>query len=171
MGRLDAVAKGDIRVIIGGGKEPRERIWDLFKTLSEELFVVGEHSSSANVVKLGNNFLLVSMLESLSEPMVLVNKYGVAKNKYMEIVNAFFCSHIYQNYGNMMVEEDFEPAGFKMRLGQKDTNLARTAAEAVGIGLPLADLIDDHFTYGIEKGRGDLDWSALIKAVTDKTQH
>jgi hypothetical protein len=36
----------------------------------------------------------------------------------------------YQNYGTIMAEEKFEPAGFKMSLGLKDTNLA-LAAEPV----------------------------------------
>ncbi len=63
-----------------------------------------------------------------------------------------------------MAEEKFEPAGFKMSLGLKDTNLALAAAEQVSAKLPLAELAD-HFENGIAQGFRDLDWAALIKSL------
>src|SRR5699024_4404009 len=79
MGRPDAVAKGDIRVMIAGQKAGRNKAWSLFESLSDELFVVGDQSLLANVCKLSNNFLLVSMLESVSEAITLAEEYGVDK--------------------------------------------------------------------------------------------
>jgi 3-hydroxyisobutyrate dehydrogenase-like beta-hydroxyacid dehydrogenase len=64
-----------------------------------------------------------------------------------------------------MAEQTFEPAGFKMSLGLKDTNLALAAAEQVSAKLPLAELAKSHFENGIEKGLGDLDWAALITCI------
>ncbi|CAM3042890.1 2-hydroxy-3-oxopropionate reductase [Bacillus amyloliquefaciens] len=64
-----------------------------------------------------------------------------------------------------MSEQKFEPAGFKMSLGLKDTNLALAAAEQVAAKLPLAELAKSHFESGVEQGFGDLDWAALIKCL------
>ena len=68
-----------------------------------------------------------------------------------------------------MAEEKFEPAGFKMSLGLKDTNLALAAAEQVSAKLPLAELAKSHFESGVAQGFGDLDWAALIKCINNKT--
>ncbi|XRJ16109.1 NAD-binding protein [Bacillus velezensis] len=105
------------------------------------------------------------MLEALSESFLMMEKFGLEQKQFLEIAGALFGSPVYQNYGTMMAEEKFEPAGFKMSLGLKDTNLALAAAEQVSAKLPLAELAKSHFESGIAQGFGDLDWAALIKSL------
>jgi 3-hydroxyisobutyrate dehydrogenase-like beta-hydroxyacid dehydrogenase len=82
----------------------------------------------------------------------------------MEIVNAFFQSPPYQNYGGLMIDsfaaENFQP-GFKMKLGLKDVNLALQAGKDAGAPLPLGEIAATDFAEGIAAGRGEMDWTAL----------
>ncbi|MEC0835662.1 NAD(P)-dependent oxidoreductase [Bacillus atrophaeus] len=165
LGRPDAAEKAALRIIVAGPAEAKKRAKPLLESLGQQLFDVGEESRTANVAKIGNNFLLVSMLEALSEAFVMVEKYGLEQKQFLEITNALFGSPVYQNYGTIMAEQTFDPAGFKLKLGLKDTNLALAAAEQVSARLPTAELAKTHFESGIDKGWGDLDWAALIKSV------
>lgn len=165
LGRPDAAEKAELRIITAGPQEAKKKAEPLFKSLSQQVFDTGEETKTANAAKISINFLLVSMLEALSESFLMMEKYGLEQKQFLEIANALFGSPIYQNYGTIMSEQKFEPAGFKMSLGLKDTNLALAAAEQVAAKLPLAELAKSHFESGIEQGFGDLDWAALIKCL------
>lgn len=162
LGRPDAAEKAELRIITAGPAEAKKTLLNI---LSQQVFDTGEETKTANAAKISVNFLLVSMLEALSESFLMMEKYGLEQKQFLEIAGALFGSPVYQNYGTMMAEEKFEPAGFKMSLGLKDTNLALAAAEQVSAKLPLAELAKSHFESGIEQGFGDLDWAALIKSL------
>lgn len=165
LGRPDAAAAAALRLMVAGPEEARNRVMPLLECIGQDLFVISEIAYLANVVKLGNNFLIVSMLEALSEVLTMVNKYGIESASFLEVANALFASPVYQNYGSIMAENRFEPAGFKMNLGLKDVNLMLDAAQKVKAPLPGAELIKKHYAKGIEEGWEDLDWAALIKVL------
>ncbi|OMF04006.1 6-phosphogluconate dehydrogenase, partial [Paenibacillus amylolyticus] len=99
------------------------------------------------------------------EAQLMVEKHGIKPSRYMDVVNALFQSPVYQNYGAIMTEQRFEPAGFKMKLGLKDVSLAIEAAKSVQAPLPLGQLIHQHLSEGIAHGYGELDWTALIRCL------
>ncbi|MDX8044990.1 NAD(P)-dependent oxidoreductase [Gracilibacillus sp. S3-1-1] len=167
LGRPDAAQAAKISVLLAGTKKARERALPFLEAVSQEIFIIGDRAEAGNTVKLGVNFLIASMLEALAESQLLVEKYDVDPGTFMDIVNSLFQSPVYQNYGAMMVNKQFDPAGFKMSLGRKDVQLALNAANAVDSPLPLAELIQQHFSKGVEQGYGDLDWTALIKCLED----
>ncbi len=97
--------------------------------VGQGVFVVGDQAWIANAVKLAGNFLIIAAIEAMAEAFILVRKAGVEAERFLEIINgALFKSPIYQNYGMIIAEERYEPAGFKLRLGLKDVNLMREAA-------------------------------------------
>lgn len=137
LGRPDAAEKAELRIITAGPAEAKKKAEPLLNILSQQVFDTGEETKTANAAKISVNFLLVSMLEALSESFLMMEKYGLEQKQFLEIAGALFGSPVYQNYGTMMAEEKFEPAGFKMSLGLKDTNLALAAAEQVSAKLLL----------------------------------
>lgn len=54
-----------------------------------------------------------------------------------------------------------------LRLGHKDARLVLEAADRLNVPMPTANLIRDRYTTSINKGRGELDWSALAIEVFD----
>jgi 3-hydroxyisobutyrate dehydrogenase-like beta-hydroxyacid dehydrogenase len=165
LGRPDGARAAALRFIVAGAKEARERVIPILQVLGQDVFTVGNQGYLSNVAKLGNNFLLVSMLESLSEILVMVEKHGVEPKQFLEIINSLFGSPVYKNYGNIMVNEQFDTKGFKLKLGLKDVNLMIDAANEVSTELPIANLAQAHYSHAIEKGWGDLDWAAIIKVI------
>jgi 3-hydroxyisobutyrate dehydrogenase-like beta-hydroxyacid dehydrogenase len=77
------------------------------------------------------------------------------------LTSTLFSAPVYKTYGGLIVDEKFDPPGFKLKLGLKDVRLALAAAEGANVPLPVASLIRDHAIAAIANGMGDLDWSSL----------
>ena len=111
----------------------------MFEPISQGMFAVGEEPWTANVVKLAGNFLIASMLEALGEAFTLIRKSDVEVHQFLEIINSgLFKSPLYENYGSIIADERYEPAGLKLALGLKDVRLALEAAEAAATPMPVA---------------------------------
>ena len=107
---------------------------------------------------------------SFAEAFALLRKSGVDEAKFLEIMaGSFFQSPIYENYGKIIAEQRYEPAGFKLHLGLKDIRLIMAAAEEAGAPMPIASLIRDNLISGIAQGFGDLDWAAVARVAALKS--
>ena len=161
-GRPDAAAARKLFIVAAGPRDVIASLQPVFDALGQRTFVMSEHAPNANVVKLSGNFLIMSVIEALGEALALVDKAGIDQEKYLDLlVSTLFGAPVYKTYGGLISEENFDPPGFKAVLGYKDIRLARDAAQALEVKMPLADLIAERFATLIEAGGGDLDWSAL----------
>jgi 3-hydroxyisobutyrate dehydrogenase-like beta-hydroxyacid dehydrogenase len=163
-GRPVAAAAAKLWIVAAGPPEAIERCQPVFDALGRGTSVVGADPWLANAVKLSGNFLIAAALESMGEAFALVRKSGVDAGQFLEIVNsALFNSPLYAGYGAAIAKEQFEPAGFKLRLGFKDLRLVQEAAESVAVPMPLAGVLRDRFLAAMARGEGDLDWAALAR--------
>jgi len=163
-GRPEAAAGAKLWVIAAGGSEVIERCRPIFDAVGQGIFIVGTEAPTANVVKLAGNFMIAAMIEALGEAYALARKSGMEAAQLLEIINtALFKSPIYENYGRLIAEERYEPAGFKLRLGLKDARLALAAADELTVPMPLASLIHDHYLSALARGRGEIDWAGLAE--------
>jgi 3-hydroxyisobutyrate dehydrogenase-like beta-hydroxyacid dehydrogenase len=161
-GRPDAAAAAKLFIVAAGAADAVAACAPLFEALGQKHFVIGEQPQAANLVKLSGNFLLASAIEALGEAVALIGKAGVDRRQYLDILTStLFNAPVYKNYGAMIVERKFEPAGFAAPLGQKDIRLTLSAAENLGVPMPLASLLRDRFLALIAQGGRDLDWSAI----------
>jgi len=167
-GRPDAAAARTLRVVAAGAPEAIARVQPVLDAVGHETFVVGASASLANVVKLAGNFMIAAMLETLGEAFALTGKAGIPPARFLDVLNGtFFTLPIFANYAKAVVEERYEPAGFKLALGLKDVRLALEAAGAVAVPMPLASLVRDHFLSGVARGYAERDWTALARVVAD----
>src|SRR5581483_2415023 len=161
-GRPDAAAAAKLFIVVAGQDAAIAACVPLFEALGQRHFVVGDRAPMANLVKIAGNFLIASVIESLSETQALVSKAGIEPGRFVDIlVNTLFGAPVYKTYGTLIAGERFSPAGFKAELGLKDITLALDAARELKAPLPLASLIADRFLALIASGGGALDWSAL----------
>ena len=169
-GRPEAAQAARLIVVAAGPPDAVERCHTALEAIGRKLFVIGPDAPAANTVKLGGNFLIASMLETLGEAFALLRKSGVDPATFLEImVGSFFQSPVYENYGKIIAEQRYEPAGFKLRLGLKDVRLVMAAADEAAAPMPIASLIRDNMISGIAQGLGDLDWSAVARVAAVKS--
>ena len=164
-GRPSAAAAGQLDIIAAGSESALERCKPLFEVLGKQTFQVGADPWLANVVKIARNFLLATVVESLGEAFALVRKSGLEAATFFDIITSTSLNApVYKSYGQRMVEKDFAPT-FALKLGLKDVEIALDAAAAVGMSLPLADLMRKRHLTAIAAGFGDKDWAALSEYI------
>ncbi len=161
-GRPEAAAAGKLFVVAAGAAGAVGEAQALFDAIGQKTFVVSDRPQDANLVKLSGNFLLAAVVESLGEALALIGKAGLDRGRFLELLtSSLFDVPVYRNYGRLIAERAFEPAGFAAPLGQKDIRLALEAAERLHVPMPLASLLRDRFLTLLARGGERLDWSAV----------
>lgn len=161
-GRPDAAEAARLAVVAAGPPDAVNRCKPLFESLGPKLLVIGDKPSLANVVKLSGNFLIASVLESLSEALAFARKSGVDAATLLDfLTSTLFNAPVYKTYGGLIVEGNYDKVGFALPLGLKDVRLVLQAAEAQSVPMPVASVIRDRFLTAMARGNSNKDWSAL----------
>jgi 3-hydroxyisobutyrate dehydrogenase-like beta-hydroxyacid dehydrogenase len=164
-GRPEAAETKNLLVVAAGPGELVERCRPLFDAIGRQTFVVGTEPWQANVAKVCGNFIIISVIEALGEAYATLRKAGVAPQSFLEIINALLGSQVIANYGRIIAQEQFEPAGFALQLGLKDVRLVLAAAEECAAPMPLATLVHDHLLSALAQGQGEMDWSSMTQVI------
>jgi len=163
-GRPEVAAAAALFIVAAGPNAALVKCQPLFEAIGQRSFNLSERPADANLVKLAGNFLIGSVIESLGEAIALIRKAGIDPHRFVEILTgSLFAAPVYKTYGEIIANETYEPAGFKMPLGLKDIRLALAAAEALHVPLPVASLLRDHFLSGLAQGGAESDWAALAR--------
>jgi 3-hydroxyisobutyrate dehydrogenase-like beta-hydroxyacid dehydrogenase len=123
-------------VVAAGDGETIERCSPVFDAVGRQTFVGGKEPWQANAVKLCGNLMIASMLESFGEAYATLRKAEVDPHLFLDVMSALFGSPVYANYGKLIADEKFEPAGFALRLGFKDARLAIETARECASPMP-----------------------------------
>ena len=163
-GRPEAAEAAKLVVVAAGSAGSIEKCQPLFGAMGQRTFVVGDEPPTANTVKLAGNFLILCVIESLGETYALLRKSGVEPKQFLEIMTStLFSAPVYKTYGDLIANEQFLPAGFKLPLGLKDVSLVLAAAADARAPMPVASLVRDHILATIARHGEELDWSAFSK--------
>ena len=162
-GRPEAAESAKLIVVVAGPAGPIARCRPLFEAIGRQTFEVGPEPWQANALKLCGNFMLASMLESFGEAVACLRKARVDPQVFLDAIVALFGSPVYANYGRMVVEERFEPAGFALRLALKDVRLVLETAQEVVAPMPVASLVRDRLLSAMALDQANLDWSSIAK--------
>lgn len=165
----DVVAARKMWLCLSGNADAKKRVMPMLEKLAQDVFDFGESVSAANVVKLAGNFMIMSAIEAMAEAFTLAEKNNIDRTKIAELFGqTLFTCRVYQNYGDTIAKQVYEPAGFKLSLGLKDITLALQTAQAKQMPMPLASLLRDRLLTLEAQGYGEMDWAALaLKASSD----
>lgn len=161
-GRPDVAAAGELTVVAGGAQDAIGAVSPLLDAIGRRTFVMSDQPKAASLVKLSGNFLIASVIEALGEPIALVGKEGIDRERYLEMLTStLFGAPVYKIYGKLIIDDKFEPPGFAAPLGYKDIRLVLAAADWLRVPMPLASLLRDRFLTLLAYGGDKLDWSAI----------
>jgi 3-hydroxyisobutyrate dehydrogenase-like beta-hydroxyacid dehydrogenase len=166
-GRPQAAAAGQLDIVAAGPRDAMARCAPLFEALGRRWFDVGGDATHANIIKIGRNFLLGAIIESLGEAFALVQKSGVDPARFLDIITSTSMSApAYKNYGRLMIDKPSDVT-FTLKLGMKDIQLALQAGSDTGVPLLMAALIREQHLAAIARGYGDRDWAALGNYIAE----
>jgi 3-hydroxyisobutyrate dehydrogenase-like beta-hydroxyacid dehydrogenase len=105
----------------------------------------------------------------LGEAYALAESHGIGANQVLEVVrDSMLSPEVIADYGERIANREFDPAGFRLKLGLKDVDLALQVAEDAALPLPFASALRDRFLAAIARGLEDKDWAAVARTLPSK---
>jgi 3-hydroxyisobutyrate dehydrogenase-like beta-hydroxyacid dehydrogenase len=167
-GRPEMAEQAALVLVAGGDQEALKTMQPVFDKIGART-VTMDAPEKANLFKIAGNFMIASELESIGEAFALLRKGGVDPSLFHDVLSGrLFTGAVFKAYGAMILNRTYEPAGFALTLGLKDVNLARAAAEGLGVTMPTADLLKKHYDEAIGWGWQDRDWAAIGEVPAKK---
>jgi len=167
-GQVGAI-NATLSIMVGGKQEVFERCLPIFQVLGKNIVLIGE-SGAGQVAKACNQIVVGLTIEAVSEALVLAAKAGVDPARVREaLLGGFAQSRILDVHGGRMLRREFAP-GFRLRLHEKDLNIALSTARELGMALPVTALVHEMMNAMQATGRGELDHCALVTLLEDLAQ-
>jgi 3-hydroxyisobutyrate dehydrogenase-like beta-hydroxyacid dehydrogenase len=167
-GRPNVAAEGRLWIAAAGADNPIAKARPALEPLSRGITVVGTEPWQAHALKLGGNFMIASMIQTLSEAMAFATSQGIDSETFVTTVNsALFQSPFYEAYAKVMLNPPEQP-GATIQLGAKDTRLFREAGAAAGFDSGLGAYLAAQLDQTIAAGLGEADWPVSQYQITQK---
>jgi len=162
--------KATLSIMVGGQPEVFEQIKPYFEIMGKNIVHVGDNGDG-QTCKVANQIVVALTIEAVGEALLFASKAGADPAEVRRaLLGGFAQSRILELHGERMIKRSFEP-GFRIRLQQKDLNLALQAARNLGLSLPNTSTAQELFNAVAAQGGSDLDHSAIVLALEKLANH
>ncbi len=162
--------KATLSIMVGGQPDVFEQIKPYFELMGKNIVHIGGNGDG-QTCKVANQIVVALTIEAIGEALLLASKAGADPKKVREaLLGGFAQSRILEVHGERMIGRSFDP-GFRVRLHQKDLNLALQAARNLGVSLPNTATAQELFNAVAAQGGSDLDHSAMVLALETLAKH
>jgi len=159
-----------LSIMVGGPPDVFEQIKPYFDLMGKNIVHVGG-TGDGQTCKVANQIVVALTIEAVGEALLFASKAGADPAKVREaLLGGFAQSRILELHGQRMLGRNFAP-GFRIRLHQKDLNLALQAARNLGLSLPNTSTAQELFNAVAAQGDIDLDHSAMVLALEKLASH
>lgn len=154
-----------LTIMVGGPEKAFARAKPLFDLMGKNITHVGPNNGDGQTCKVANQIIVALNIEAVSEALVFAAAAGADPAKVRQaLMGGFASSRILELHGERMLNGTFNP-GFRIRLHQKDLNLALSAAKELNLALPNTAIAQQMFDSCAAHGGADLDHSAMVQAI------
>ncbi len=159
-----------LTIMVGAEEAAFERIQPLLALMGKNITHVGG-IGDGQVCKVANQIIVALNIAAVGEALVFASKAGADPAKVRQaLMGGFASSRILEVHGERMIKRTFNP-GFRISLHQKDLNLALQGARSLGVALPQTAGAAQLMQSCAALGFGQLDHSALVKALENMASH
>ena len=164
MGGPNVAIEGKLVLMASGDKESFERFSQVFNTIANKRFFLGE-SGSAHSIKLAMNLQISLLALSLSEGIMLTKKAGFDPEKFLEILNStYFSTGMSQKKAYKMIRDEYQPT-FTLKNLKKDLDTITAAAKDFGAILPIAERANEIYKDAENAGFGKIDYTGILEYI------
>lgn len=164
MGGPNVAVSGDLVLMGSGNAAEFERFRPVWDAVASRVFYLGA-SGAAHSVKLAMNLQITMLALALSEGMVLVERCGIAPETFLDVLNStYFKTGMSQNKAYKMIKGGYDPT-FTLRNLKKDIDTMLSAAETLGMSLPMAEAASLIYRNAEAEGFADLDYTEVIRMI------
>ena len=159
-----------LSIMVGGPVDVFNQIKPYFERMGKNIVHIGDHGDG-QTCKVANQIVVALTIEAVGEALLFASKAGADPAKVRAaLLGGFAQSRILELHGERMIKHNFNP-GFRIRLHQKDLNLALESARSMGLSLPNTSLAQELFNAVAAHGGSDLDHSAMVLALEKLANH
>ncbi len=153
-----------LTIMCGGEPAVFERVKPLLEKMGKNITLVGGNGDG-QTTKVANQIIVALNIAAVGEALLFASKAGADPAKVRQaLMGGFAASRILEVHGERMVKRTFAP-GFRIKLHQKDLNLALQGAKELGVALPQTAGAAQLMQACAANGMAELDHSALVRAL------
>lgn len=159
-----------LSIMVGGKEEVFNRIKPFFELMGKNIVHIGGNGDG-QTCKVANQIVVALTLEAVAEALVFASKAGADPMKVRAaLLGGFAQSRILEIHGERMIKRTFNP-GFRVKLHQKDLNIALQAARSMGLSLPNTATAQELFNALAAQGGSELDHSSIVMVLEKLGNH
>ena len=159
-GGTKGAAAGELAIMVGGDPETFSKMIPVFNAMGHATHV--GPNGCGQLAKLANQVIVAITIGAVSEAFILAGGGGADRSQVREALQGGFASsRILTEHGKRMVDRNFDPGG-PSKFQLKDLRNALTAAERLGLDLPITQLLHNLFEAMVKSGKGEMDHSGLL---------
>ena len=160
---------GSLAIMVGGKQNIFEECKPILEILGGSVVLCGDYGAG-NTTKLANQIIVAANIEAVAEALVLTKKAGLDPSIVFNAIKGGLAgSTVLNAKAPMMIKGDFNP-GFRIKLHQKDLHNALLTGKDLGVPLPVTSLVQQMIGSLMNKGKGELDHSAIANFLEDMAQ-
>src|SRR3984893_14884389 len=160
-----------LTIMVGGPEAAFNRAKPLFDVMGKNITHVGNENGAGQTCKVANQIIVALNIQACAEALVFAAKAGADPAKVRQaLMGGFASSRILEVHAERMLNGTFNP-GFRIRLHQKDLNLALGAAKDLQLSLPNNAVAQLVFESCMSLRGGEQDHSAMILAIEGMAKH
>jgi 2-hydroxy-3-oxopropionate reductase len=154
-----------LTIMVGGPDAAFARAKPLFDLMGKNITHIGSENGTGQTCKVANQIIVALNIQAVAEALVFASKAGADPAKVRSaLMGGFASSRILELHAERMLNGTFNP-GFRIRLHQKDLNLALSSAKELDLSLPNTAMAQQMMASCMAHGHGELDHSALVLAI------
>ncbi|HKI99103.1 MAG TPA: NAD(P)-binding domain-containing protein [bacterium] len=155
--------EGTLSIMCGGPPEVFQRCLPILEVMGHTITLMGPRVGAGGYAKLANQIMVAAHLASMGEALVFGAKAGLDLPKLVAALRGGMAnSAVLEMKADKLLARDFQP-GAEANVHLKDLTYIHQAMDALGISLPMAELLRGLFQQAVEAGLGKEDHSALVR--------
>jgi len=161
-GGTEGARDATLAIMVGGDASAFERALPILQAMGRTITHFGV-SGSGQAAKAANQIMCAGVIQAVAEAMAFAKSEDLPLEKLIETLGKGAGASWYFVHRAPNIVRDDYPAGFRVRLHEKDLKICRAMAAAHGVQLPLVEMTLVHYRRLIEQGHGDEDISTLFR--------
>jgi len=163
-GTKEHAAHGLLTILVGGDNSVVSHCREVLSLVGLNIIHVGD-IGDATKMKFIVTLVQAELMEALSEGLVLGDRLGFSNDQILEVLDAGgVASPLLHKKGRSMARGDFS-RNLALKYVHEGLCKVKNAADITGVKLPAMEAVLGVFAEAVEDGRGEEDFSAIIKVL------
>ena len=161
-GGVEGAREGTLAIMAGGPEAAFTRAMPVLSALGRTITHFGPHGSG-QAAKATNQIMCAGIIEAIAEAMAFARAQELPLEKLIDTLGKGAGSSWYFVHRAPNMARGSYPAGFRVRLHEKDLRICQEMAARFGVALPVVERMLREYAELSARGYGDEDVSATFR--------